>query len=205
VQSFDESGTTVKAAKWSPTLREIAIELLEYQRVEYLDEDRLAFVPPDDFSHCVIASSLVRTIVRSQRDSSARDWECSSGNFLWDFGDGTGRFAIPDLAVAHAGARNSAQYRMNIALLAEITSAKNPGATRNDRIWKPKWYAEGGVPLYLLVDQEQGSWTLHQLIEDWPKYQIASSGKYGEPIELPAPFGFAIPTDKWPAYSEDGE
>jgi Putative restriction endonuclease len=191
--------------KWNPTLREIAIELSEYQRVEYLDEDRLLSVPPDDFSHCVIAGCLVSTIHRSDPDPSTSHWECASNNFPWEFGDGTERFAIPDLTVARSGASNWAQFRMSIALIAEITSPRNVAATRNDRIWKPKWYAEGGVPLYLLVDQEQATWTLHQLTEGLSKYQVLSSGKYGEPIDLPNPFGFSIPTDEWPAYSDDGE
>jgi hypothetical protein len=40
---------------------------------------------------------------------------------------------------------------------------------------------------------------LHQLIESLPEYQVLSSGRYSEPIDLPDPFGFSIPTDEWPA------
>lgn len=29
---------------------------------------------------------------------------------------------------------------------------------------------------------------------------LLAAGKYGESIPLPAPFGFSLPTDEWPAY-----
>ena len=60
----------------------------------------------------------------------------------------------------------------------------------NDRTTKPVQYAKAGVPLYLLVDQELGRWTLFGLAEGWQRYQIAADGAYGEEINLPAPLQF---------------
>jgi hypothetical protein len=54
------------------------------------------------------------------------------------------------------------------------------------------------VPLYLLVDQERRTWTLHALAEGWQRYQVAADGRFGEPVPLPAPFGFSLPTAGWP-------
>lgn len=189
--------------RWSPTLREIAWELLSYQRVELLDEQRLTFAPPPDFSQMMIISRLMRAVNLAGRGG----WECSSGAVPWEFDDGSGFFAIPDMSIARDGADTSAQYQANIVLLCEVTSPLEPGRSFNDRVWKPKWYAAGGVPFYLLVDQVKSSWTLHERREGLSEYQIHSSGHYGEagdPIDLPEPFGFSIPTDEWPPYT-DGE
>ena len=72
----------------------------------------------------------------------------------------------------------------------------------NDRETKPRQYARAGIPLYLLVDQELGEWTLHALAEGWQRYQIAASGKYREQIQLPEPFGFAVETGDWPPFPD---
>lgn len=187
------------------TVREVADELLETQRVEYLEEGELIFVPPAGFTHLTTLRLLTKFIIRAFPSVTDVDWELTSENFQWEFGDGTERFSIPDMIVAFPGATSRAELRENIALIVEITSPKTPKTVKNDKGLKPKRYAKAGVPFYLLVDQQEGSWTLHELRDDWPGYQIHSTGEYGKPIELPAPFGFAIPTDKWPAYSEDGE
>jgi Uma2 family endonuclease len=187
------------------TLRQIADALLETHRVEYVREGELIFMPPAAFTHFKIVGALTKFINRAFPSLTDVDWELGSENYQWDYRDGTGRFFVPDLAVGYPDANSRGEFRDDIELIVEVTSPKSKDTVANDREYKPKRYARGGVPLYLLVDQEQGTWTLHQLIEGWPKYQVASSGKYGEPIELPTPFGFAIPTDKWPTYSEDGE
>jgi Uma2 family endonuclease len=82
----------------------------------------------------------------------------------------------------------------------EVTSPTSRDAVYNDRTVKSAQYAKGGVPLYLLVDQERAGWTLHGLAEGWQRYQIVAEGAYGEDIELPAPLGFAIPTANWPRW-----
>ncbi|HET9169839.1 MAG TPA: hypothetical protein VFN97_10390 [Actinospica sp.] len=48
------------------TLRELADELLEYQRVEYIDEDRLTIVTPPSFTHGKIVESILRAVFRAQ-------------------------------------------------------------------------------------------------------------------------------------------
>ena len=70
----------------------------------------------------------------------------------------------------------------------------------NDRTTKPVQYAKAGVPLYLLVDQELGHWTLFGLAEGWQRYQMAADGAYGEEINLPAPLNFSLTTAGWPRW-----
>jgi Uma2 family endonuclease len=123
-------------------------------------------------------------------------------NFQWDLADGTGRFYVPDLVIVPSGARTAEEERAAVALVAEVTSPSSPDTVLNDRETKPRQYARAGIPLYLLVDQELGEWTLHALAEGWQRYQIAASGKYGEPIPLAEHFGFAVETSDWPHYRD---
>jgi Uma2 family endonuclease len=110
------------------------------------------------------------------------------------------RFYFPDVVVVRPGA--TVEERAAIALIIEVTSPTSPDTVLNDRETKPKEYAKAGVPLYLLVDEERGDWTLFGLAEGWQRYQVAAEGKYGEPIPLPAPFGFAVETNDWPRYRD---
>jgi hypothetical protein len=63
-------------------------------------------------------------------------------------------------------------------------------------------FLKARVPLYLLVDQEFGRWTLEGLAEGWQRYQVAAAGKYGEAVPLPPPFDFEIATTDWPRYRD---
>jgi Uma2 family endonuclease len=102
--------------------------------------------------------------------------------------------------VVHPDARTPSDERAAIALVVEVTSPTSPDTVLNDRVTKPRESAKAGVPLYLLVDQEPGEWTLFALPEGWQRYQVAAAGKYGEPVPLPAPFGFELATADWPRY-----
>lgn len=189
------------------SMREIADELLETQRVEYLNEGELIFVPPPSETHQKIVRKLVRGFILAPLPAGQdQPWDPAE-NIQWEIGDGSGRYTIPDLAVAPDGLEIP-DFQPGTELLVEVTSPKSPVTVNNDKTVKPKLYARAGVPLYLLVDQKARTWTLHQLINGWPKYKIHSSGRYGEdgdPIVLPEPFGFSIPTADWPPYSADEE
>jgi Uma2 family endonuclease len=177
-------------------LRRLADHLLETTRVEYVDEGVLLVMKPPGFEHRRIVDSLNRAFYTSL----AADWHIHSQDFQWDLPDESGRFYVPDVAVVHPGAQTAEEERSAIAFVAEVTSPASPDTVLNDRDTKPRQYARARVPLYLLVDQERGEWTLHALAEGWERYQIAASGKYGEPIPLPAPFGFTIETSGWPRF-----
>jgi Uma2 family endonuclease len=116
-------------------------------------------------------------------------------NYQWDLPDASGRFYIPDIAFIHPDATTAEEERAAIALVVEVTSPTSPDTVLNDRITKPVQYAKAGVPLYLLVDQELGRWTLFGLAEGWERYQVAADGAYGEEISLPAPLNWISPSD----------
>jgi Uma2 family endonuclease len=188
-------------------LRDIADELLTRQRVEYVHEGQLTFTAPPGFAHLAITDRLIEGFVLAgHTGASPVQWRLAVGSFPWDVPDGSRRFFIPDLAVARPGADSAAGFRERIALIAEITSPEHPDTVEHDRETKPREYARAGVPLYLLVDQELGTWTLHELIEGWPRYRPADEGAYGPDgrgVKLPLPFGFTLDTTQWPRLSAE--
>jgi Uma2 family endonuclease len=179
-------------------LRRLADRLLETTRVEYVDQGVLLVMNPPGIEHRRIMASLNRAFYAFLPVG----WFMNSENFQWDLADGTGRFYVPDLVIVPPGARTAEEERAAIALVAEVTSPTSPDTVLNDRKTKPVQYARAGVPLYLLIDQELGEWTLHALAEGWQRYQVAAAGKYGAPISLPEPFGFAVETSDWPHYRD---
>jgi Uma2 family endonuclease len=181
-------------------LRDVADRLLETTRVEYVDEGALLITNPPGIEHRRIVRSIVETVVRARYTGRAMvDWAADE-NFQWEFADGSRRFFIPDIVLIHPDAVTAKEEQASIALIVEVTSPPSRDAVFNDRAVKPVEYAKGGVPLYLLVDQGSGRWTLYGLGQGWQGYQIVADGAYGEDVPLPEPLGFTIPTAGWPRW-----
>ena len=179
-------------------LRAVADRLLETTRVEYVDEGVLLIMNPPGIEHRRIVRAIVDEAKRAfYTGVIAVNW-ATDENYQWDLPDGSGRFYIPDLVFIHPDAETAAEERAAIALVLEVTSPTSPDTVLNDRSTKPVQYAKAGVPLYLLVDQELGRWTLFGLAAGWQRYQVAADGEYGEDVKLPAPLGFSLPTTAWP-------
>jgi Uma2 family endonuclease len=121
-------------------------------------------------------------------------------NYQWELPDESRRFYIPDIVFIHPDAITAEEERAAIVLIVEVTSPMSSDTVFHDRTTKPVQYAKAGVPLYLLVDQELGTWTLHGLAEGWQRYQIVAVGAFGEDILLPSPLGFTLPTIDWPRW-----
>jgi Uma2 family endonuclease len=181
-------------------LRDVADRLLETTRVEYVDEGALLIMNPPGIEHRRIVRSTIDTIKRLYYTGQITiNWAVDE-NFQWEFADGSRRFFVPDIVLIHPDAVTAEEERASIALAVEVTSPSSRDAVFNDRTVKPVQCAKGGVPLYLLVDQELGKWILHGLAEGWQRYQIMAEGAYGEDILVPEPLGFAIPTASWPRW-----
>jgi len=181
-------------------LRALADRLLETTKVEYVDAGALLIINPPGIDHRRIVRSIVQNvIVASHTGQAALNWAVDQ-NFQWEFADDSRRFFIPDIVLIHPAAVTAEEERAAIALAVEVTSPTVRDTVFNDRTVKPAEYAKAKVPLYLLVDQELGRWTLHGLEKGWQRYQIVAEGVYGEDIQLPEPLGFAIPTADWPRW-----
>jgi Uma2 family endonuclease len=180
-------------------LRQYADQLLETMRVEYVDEGVLLLMHPPTRAHRTIVRLIVRAIDRAfVANATPVEWAINSGNYQWELADGAGCFYVPDVVVTAPGTTTPEEERDSIALVVEVTSPASADTVYNDRVVKPAQYAKGGVPLYLLVDQERTAWPLYGLAAGKPGYQVLAAGEYGESVPLPSPFGFSIPTDSWP-------
>ncbi|WP_331770576.1 Uma2 family endonuclease (plasmid) [Embleya sp. NBC_00888] len=107
----------------------------------------------------------------------------------------------PDLVVFDPSRRvlvrgGRAMSTTGILLLAEVTSnsTRREDLDREDPAAKPRQYAAGGIPLYLVVDRRKAEVLL---------FRDATNGVYpepavfrvGEPVWLPKPFSAAWPTE----------
>jgi Uma2 family endonuclease len=192
------------ASSGNRSLRELADKMLEYQRVEYIHEDRLTIVATPGLTHSKIVTRLNEAFNDAwyAKEAPVR-WELRFGDFQLERVDDPRRFFVPDIAIAYPDMRTNGEFRENTVMVVEVTSTKTPETVENDRVVKRKQYAKAGVPFYLLVDQEYGDWHLYALAGTWPGYQVHSTGAYGDPIKLPNPFGFTLRTDEWPPYRPD--
>lgn len=93
-------------------------------------------------------------------------------------------YATPDLLVCDAGFGESDEWLADpgdVELVVEVVSKGNSTKDTRDMV---AWYADAGIPVYLLVDPRDGTWTLYTVPRDG-EYQGRRRGTYGETVELP--------------------
>ncbi|GAA1932677.1 Uma2 family endonuclease [Streptomyces sodiiphilus] len=107
----------------------------------------------------------------------------------------------PDLTVTHADHGDDYFTALPSALVLfvlEVVSTTRP-AIRRDYEDKPEIYAQGGIPVYLLVDPNDGTWRLHTDPEG-TEYRTVHKGVFGEPVVVPAPVEVTVPTGRFRRY-----
>lgn len=102
---------------------------------------------------------------------------------------------IPDLMVATEDAPGFGDNELlghGVLLVAEVVS---PTSQTRDRVAKRRAYAQGRVPLYLIIDQlaDPAAVTLFRNMNEG-SYLICSAATAGQPLRLPDPFGIALDT-----------
>ncbi|MEU6663619.1 Uma2 family endonuclease [Streptomyces sp. NPDC046821] len=107
---------------------------------------------------------------------------------------------IPDLLVAPRQQHVESDSHIPAALaelVVEITSKSN---AVHDRISKCAAYATAGIPFYLLVDRWSPEGPTATLYGEptGDVYRPLSVVKFGDPLQLPAPFGLTIDTADFP-------
>ena len=102
---------------------------------------------------------------------------------------------IPDLMIAPKGSPPFSEWELlapAVLLAAEVVS---PSSRRRDREQKPRAYAQGGVPLYVLIDRFASPPAVTLFSEPgedgYGRRLVAAAG---EPLRLPKPFGIALDT-----------
>ncbi|MCA6094722.1 Uma2 family endonuclease [Streptomyces sp. SCA3-4] len=81
-----------------------------------------------------------------------------------------------------------------VLMVVEATS-HDSDTNRRDRIEKRDGYAAADIPIYLLIDRENCTVTVHCEPKDG-SYRSLTTRPYGTPVELPAPVGFTLETEK---------
>jgi Uma2 family endonuclease len=163
----------------------------EGYRAELIDGE-IVVTPPPDGNHQL---NIWLTLDQIRRSSSTRMQDSGNSGLLVPSQDvpGAGR-VIPDAVVAPADLdvfRDAPPWMSpdGIELVLEVTSSRS----ELDRNAKRRAYGEAGIPLYLLVDREHRRVTLfsHPAHGD---YSRTSTAAFGDKLELPEPFAFALDT-----------
>ncbi|MEU9132088.1 Uma2 family endonuclease [Kitasatospora sp. NPDC048540] len=149
-----------------------------------LIEGEIVVSPPPDGDHEDTVARFARAVARQAAD----ELYVSGGKGLRT---PRGRF-IPDAAVAPVGhfrAQEPWADPAGVLLVLEVTST-NPG---KDREAKRLGYASAGIPCYLLIDRDESHATLFTDPADGD-YTAHIQVPFGKPLDLPAPFSFALDT-----------
>lgn len=179
-------------------LHKIAEELDERYagfRVEILG-GRIVMSPSPSHKHARILTDLLVQIAAGISDEYVV--EQGSGVNAPMLGE---EYAIPDLSVYTADVQDPDSDAWEALpdqtpLVVEVVSKSN---ARSDTVFKLGWYAEAGVPAYLLIDPRDATWRLHTEPEG-TSYGHVVEGRFGEPVKLPAPIDLEVSTSKFLPY-----
>ncbi|WP_438487951.1 Uma2 family endonuclease [Streptomyces sp. S186] len=137
-----------------------------------------------------------RIVIKTATQFDARGWEALSEQAL--ISDMSGFEPKPDLTVTTTEAIQDNRNPLpvdRVDLVVEVVSSDRD----SDYVKKRFWYAMNGIPLYLLVDPNDGVIELHSDPEQLT-YRRVAPFRFGEPIQLPEPFGFSVDTSAFLLY-----
>ncbi len=85
-------------------------------------------------------------------------------------------------------------------MVVEVTSYDSD-TDRRDRREKPAAYGEAGIPVYLLIDHDARTVTVHSAPDrEVGGYRDVRVAKFGDPVVLPAPIGIELDTEILKSY-----
>jgi Uma2 family endonuclease len=158
-------------------------------RVELIDGE-LVVSPSGSVRHSTAISSLLSQIFDVTRQHG---WILHTN--LTTHVAATRERLIPDLMVAPPGAATFSDCELlapGVLLVAEVASLSS---RRRDREQKKRAYAQGGVPLYLLIDRFAAPAAVTLFSDPGQEgYQSARAAAAGQPLRLPAPFDIGLDT-----------
>lgn len=156
-------------------------------RAELID-GQIVVSPSASRRHSSAIDKLIDSLVDVKRSNG---WEFHTN--LTVHISATRERLIPDLMIAPKDAPGFGKNELlghGVLLVAEVVS---PSSQRHDRVAKLRAYAQGRVPLYLLIDQvaEPASVTLFSDPAD-DTYQTRDRATAGQALQLPEPFGNSL-------------
>lgn len=169
----------------------LALDTPEGFRAELIEGDIVVTPPPDGDHEDYI--DVILTQVK-QRSRTSMQFSGNKGLKLPARSDCPRNHLIPDATFAPTSLRlfRGAESWMpcdGVAMTVEVTSAR----PRSDRETKRRCYAQGGIPLYLLVDRDKSSVTLFSEPENGD-YRQSCTLPFGKAVALPEPFAFDLET-----------
>ncbi|AXI81621.1 Uma2 family endonuclease [Peterkaempfera bronchialis] len=169
----------------------LGLQTPEGFRAELIEGEIVVTPPPDgDHEDCIgrVVEQVILHSATRMRFAGNKGLKLSSG------GRCPRDHAIPDATFAPADLqvfRGAPPWMPpdGIAMVVEVTSTR----PEQDRIAKRHCYARAGIPLYLLIDRTEDRVSLFGLPED-DDYTEVHLAPFGKPLDLPAPFSFALET-----------
>jgi Uma2 family endonuclease len=160
-------------------------------RVEFID-GQIVVNPSASRRH----SSAINNLINSVVDVSRRNgWELHTN--LTVHISATRERLIPDLMIAPADAPGFGANELlarGVLLVAEVVS---PSSQRQDRVAKARAYAQGRIPLYLLIDRIADPATATLLSDPGQDaYLTREQVTVRQELRLPEPFGIRVDTSK---------
>ncbi|MEV5538066.1 Uma2 family endonuclease [Saccharopolyspora shandongensis] len=156
-------------------------------------EGRVQMTPPPGTAHNLIAHFVHRAFLRAVSDE-------------WGIFQTLGiaipmrrTLCVPDIAIVPRDAvpdEEGSVSASKAALVAEITSIGNADDDRKKKLWA---YAHAEVPLYLLIDRfgEEGPAVSLHSKPCGGRYLTHQSVPFGDPINIPEPFGLVLETKEF--------
>ncbi|MFD7639824.1 Uma2 family endonuclease [Kitasatospora sp. NPDC059795] len=133
--------------------------------------------------------------LRCRLNDKVRALDCVMGSGDLDL-PGSSNWFVPDVAVVPCAlAKGSGALLPGQTLLVVEVTSEDSDAT--DRVVKPRRYAEYGAPLYLLIDRRDCACTLFSEPGRLGYTRVAGPLPFGQPIELPEPFGLSLDTSEF--------
>ena len=179
-------------------LREVAEKIEEATglRVQIVG-GKLVMSPTPRGKHAGVVKGLRRQLEGSGLPVGLDVYEVSSIALPDDRDD----YVTPDLIVLPTDWEEDEDWLADpedTALAVEVISQSEKSREIRD---KADWYAVARVPVLLVIDPRNGTWTLYTR-PDNGAYQDVLPGKYGETVPLPEPVRVDVATGGLPLYGE---
>ncbi|UUU32497.1 Uma2 family endonuclease [Streptomyces sp. CA-210063] len=158
-------------------------------RVELIEGD-VCVTSLGDGRHAGIVSELSGQVIDRRQDRSLCNY---TGIGLTVPGSSATGHVVPDLVIAPKGSFGDQEEWHDpspVLLVAEVTSDSTADRDREKKI---RGYARAGIPVYLLIDREEGQVTVYSE-PSGDEYAKGAKHKMGLAVPLPAPLGFELDT-----------
>lgn len=172
-------------------------EATETVRLEFID-GRIGVRKVPDGKHSELIMWLIRQCMQARPELNLVP---TQGLVVEAYRKGR---AIPDGVLAPVGhfldVEGDWALSQGVLMTVEITSYDSDTHAR-DRVEKPAAYAEAGIPVYLLIDRDDSSVTVHTDPDpESSRYREAHNVAFGGVVTIPDPVGMQLDTEHLKQY-----